>query len=90
MTQLSSSHGSHMENLENGKTFSSQGKVRKFWTDWKREFYPKHRKKEILVSFYLYFSYDFLIEVYLLNVFLYLLNSSNKTLKKILEIERKY
>ena len=43
-----------------------------------REFYPKYWKsEENLVSFYLYFYFfsDFLKEVYLLNRFLYFLNS---------------
>ena len=61
-----------------------------------REFYPKYWKsKDFLTSFYFYFFSDFLIEVYLLNRFLYLLNSLNKTLKllengkKILEKSEK-
>ena len=64
--------------------FEQTGKV--------REFYPKYWKnegilskilesEEILASFYLYFFSDFLIEVNLLNRFLYLLHSLNKTLK---------
>ena len=50
------------------------------------EFYPKYWKTGnftqntgILASFY--FSFDFLIGVYLLNRVLYLLNSLNETLK---------
>ena len=32
-------HGSHMDwkTWKNGKTFSSQGKIREFWTDWKSQ-----------------------------------------------------
>ena len=46
------------------------------------QFYPKYWKnEEILASSY--FSFDFLIEVYLLN-------SLNKTLKKYWKMERKY
>ena len=49
----------------------------------KSEFYPTYCKTEgILASFYFYFFSDFLIEVYLLNRVLYLLNSLNE---KILE-----
>ena len=52
-------------------------------TDWKmREFYPKYWKSnDVLAIFYFSFFSDILIEVYLVNRFLYLLNSSNKTLK---------
>ena len=40
-----------------------------------RKVYPKYWKGEaILASFYFYFFSDYLIEVYLLNRFLYLLN----------------
>ena len=78
--------------LENGKPFSSQGKVREFEQTGKvREFYPKYWKSQgtlpkllekwgNLASFYFYFCSDFLIEVYYR--FLYLLNSLNKILKK--------
>ena len=63
---------------EKSGNFEQTGKV--------REFYPKYWKsEEILASFYFYFFSDFLIEVYLLNRFLYFLNSLNKTLKKSLE-----
>ena len=55
-----------------------------------REFYPKCWKRErILASFYFYFFSNFLIEVSLLNRFLYLLNSLNETLKKYWKIEKK-
>ena len=60
-------HGSHKDwkTQKNQKTFSSQGKV--------RGFYPKYWKNEdILASLFLYFFSEFLIEVYLLNRFLYL------------------
>ena len=57
---------------KNGNTFSSQLKVREFWTDWKSQ--------GILASFYS-FS-DLLIEVYLWSKFLYLFNSLNKTVRK--------
>ena len=49
------------------------------------QFYLKYWKSEnILACFYfvLFFFSDFFIEVYLLKRFLYLLSSSNKTLKK--------
>ena len=47
------------------------------------EFYPKYwENEEILTSFYFHFFFDFLIEVYLLN-------SLNKTLNKILENKKK-
>ena len=72
---LCDGHSSHMD-WKNGKTFSSQGNVREFWTDWEsqgflpqntgkmREFYPKYWKsKEILVRFYFCFFSDFLIKV---------------------------
>ena len=79
-------HGSHIkENLEKwGNVFQpgeSQGIFEQ--TGKVREFYPKYWKnEEILASFYFYFFSYLLIEVYLLNRFLYLLNSFNKTLKK--------
>ena len=88
--------------LEIEKTFSSQGKSENFEQTGKsgnftqntgtmKEFYPKYWKSEdIVASFYFYFYSDFLIEVYLINKFLCLLNSSNKTLKKkILENGKK-
>ena len=98
-------HGSHKnwKTRKNGKTFSSQGKVREFWTDWKSQgILPKvlekcgnftkntGKVKGILASFYFYFFSDFLIEVYLLNRLLYLVNSLNKTLKKYWKMETKY
>ena len=56
-----------------------------------REFYPKYWKnEEILGSFYFYFFSDFLIEVYLLNRFLYVLNPLNKTPKKYWKMVREY
>ena len=59
-----------------------------------REFYIKHWKNDkILASFYFYFFSDFLIEMYLLNRFLYILNSLNTKLengKKVLEKSWKY
>ena len=64
-----------LENLENGKTFSSQGILNRREI---REFYPKYWKnKGILDSFFL----GFLIEVYLLN-------SLNKTLKKYWKMKK--
>ena len=53
-------------------SFEQTGKV--------REFYPQYWKRgEILASFYLFiFFSDFVNDVYLLNKFLYLLNSLNK------------
>ena len=83
---------------KNEKTFSSQGILNRLEksgnftqnTGKIREFYPKYWKsEEILAGFYFYFFSDFLIEVYLLNRFLYLLNSLNKTLKKYWRMERK-
>ena len=43
---LHCSQGSHFywKTLENGKAFSSQGKVRKFWTDWKSQGETKTKK----------------------------------------------
>ena len=41
-----------------------------------REFYPKYREKDIFANFYFYFCADLLIEMYLLNRFLYLLNKT--------------
>ena len=59
-----------------------------------RQFYPKYWKSEaIWASFYFKFFSDLLIEVYLLNRFLYLLKSLNKTLqnrRKILEKSGKF
>ena len=46
-----------------------------------RNFTPNTGKNEILASFYFYFFFHLLIEVYLLNRFLHVLNSLNKTLK---------
>ena len=46
--------------------------------------------EDILASFYFDFFSDFLIEVYLLNRFLYLLNLSNKTLRKYWKMGGKY
>ena len=62
---------------KNEKTFSSQGKVRGFLTDWKSQgILPKMlENEEILASFYHNFFSDFLIEVYLLNRFLNLVSS---------------
>ena len=80
-----SSHGSHKDwkTWKNETTFSSRGKV--------REFYPKYWKSQgILGIFYVNLSSDFLIEVYLLDRSLYLLNSLNKTLKKYWKMEEKY
>ena len=67
-----------------GNYFQSEKKI---WTDLKvREFYPEYWKSQgILASF----LPGFLIEVYLLNRLLYLLNLWNKTLK-ILENGKKY
>ena len=77
-------HGSHVDwkTWEKGKTFSSQGKSQRILnrleksrnftqnTGKVREIYPKYWKSEgIGVSFYFYFSSDFLIELYLLNHF---------------------
>ena len=86
-------HGSHMDwkTWKNGKTFSSQGKVREFWTDWKRQgILPNILEKSGNFSQFLFlvFLWFFLIEVYLLNRILYLLNPLNETLKKILEMEK--
>ena len=53
-----------LENLENGKAFSSQGKVREFWIDWKsqgkvRENHTKYWKtEEISEKNYLLFFND--------------------------------
>ena len=44
----------------------------------------------ILANFYFIFSPKFLFEVYLLNKFLYLLNSLNKTLKNTGKLKKKY
>ena len=64
-----------------GNFTQNTGKIRKFPLKcWKYE--------EILANFYLNFFSDFLIEVYLLNRFLYLLSSLNKT-EKILENGKK-
>ena len=67
-----------LENLENGKTFSSQGNVREFLTDWNgkvREIYPKYWKSEIVLAIFIFLFFLFLFEVYLLNGFFYLLIS---------------
>ena len=84
-------HGSHMDwkSWTNGKTFFSQGKVREYWKN--EGILPKILEKcGILSSFYFYvFFSDFLIDVYLLNGFLYLVNSLNKTLKKYWKTEKK-
>ena len=89
-----------MENLEKWDNFSSQGKVREFLTDGKSQgILPKILENEgilhkilekFLASFYFYFFFDFLIEVYLLNRFLYLLNSFIKHWKNTGKMERKY
>ena len=55
-----------------------------------REFYSKYQKsEEMLASFLFLFFLWLLIEVYLLNGILYLLNTSNKTLKKYWKMEKK-
>ena len=75
-----------------GKTFSTQGKVRGFWTDWKSQgIIPKilekwglkYWKSEENLAIFFYFPWFFNWSIFV-NNFLYLLNSLNKT-PKILE-----
>ena len=79
-------HNSHMDwkprnigkHFQSGEIQGNTGKV--------REFYPKYWKRGILASFYFYLIFsDFLIEVYL-----YLLNLLNKTLKRYWKMKTKY
>ena len=71
--------------------FEQTGKVKEFYPKyWKIEgISPKYWKTErILASFYSIFFSNFLIEVYLLNRFLHLLNSLNETLIKYWKMEK--
>ena len=96
MVLLQIYHGSHMDwkTWKKGKTFS-QGILNRLQksgnftqnTGKMGQFYPKYQKSE---DIYFYFFSEFFIEVYLLKKILYLLNSSNITLKKYWKMERKY
>ena len=72
-----------LENLENGKAFSSQGKVREVWTDWKSQ--EKSHKilktQEILEKYYLLFLVIFKWTVYYLLKWVKFSVWKNKTLK---------
>ena len=77
-----------LENLENGKVFSSQGKVREFWTDWKsqgkfRENHTKYWKTEInWDKYYSIFLVIFKWTVHFLVKWIKFSVKKNKTLKK--------
>ena len=83
---------------KNWKTFFSQGILNRLEesgnfmqnTGKMRTFYSKYWKNEgIWANFYFIFSLKFLFEVYLQNkVQIYLLNSLNKTLEKILKNQK--
>ena len=96
-----SSHyqGSHSDwknwkTWKNGKAFSSQGKVREFWTDWKsqgkvRENHTKYWKIEgISEKIICYFSMIFKWTVYYLLKCIKFLVRKNKTLKKYWKMEK--
>ena len=96
-----SCHGSHKnwKTWKNEKTFSSQGKSENFEQTGKvGEFHPKYWKNEGILpkilekwghfsQFLYYFFLLLLIEVYVLNWFIYFLNSLNA--EKILENGKK-
>ena len=89
-------HGSHIFGLTN---FPRE--YREFWTDWKsqgilpkildkRGNFTQNTGKVRNFSYFIYFIFfaDFLIEVCLLNEFLYLVNSLKVTLKKFWKMEK--
>ena len=81
---------------KNGKAFSSQGKVREFWTDWKsqgkvRENHTKYWKTEInWDKYYLIFLVIFKGTVHFLVKWIKYSVKKNKTLKKYWKNGKKY
>ena len=81
---------------KNGKAFSSQGKVREFWTDWKshgkvRENHTKYWKTQgIWDKYYLIFFVIFKWTVYYLPKWIKFSVKKNKTLKKYWKNGKKY
>ena len=81
---------------KNGKAFSSQGKVREFWTDWKsqgkvRKNHIKYWKTQgIWDKYYLIFLAIFKWTVYYLPKWIKFSVKKNKTLKKYWKNRKKY
>ena len=73
---------------KNGKTFSSQGILIRLEKSGKFTQNAGKVRKFKRVLIFIFFLWT-LFEVNLLNRFLYLLNSSNKTLKKYWKMEKK-
>ena len=92
--QGSHSDWKNWKTWKNGEAFSSQGKVREFWTDWKsqgkvRENHTKYWKIEgISEKIICYFSMIFKWTVYYLLKCIKFLVRKNKTLKKYWKMEK--
>ena len=93
----SARQGSHLDwkTWKNGKTFSSQGKVREFWTDWKRqgkvkENHTKYCKniRELQKNVMLFFSDILKWTVYYLLKCIKFSVLKNKTLKNTGKTEK--
>ena len=79
---LRNTFGSHID-YENGIVFSSRGQEILNRLEKSGNFTQNTRKVKNFSKFYFFF--DFLIELYLLHMYLCLLNSLNKTLEKYLK-----
>ena len=92
--QGSHSDWKNWKTWENGKAFSSQGKVREFWTDWKSQgkVRENHTNTGKLRAFqkklFVFFSMIFKWTVYYLLKCIKFLVRKNETLKKYWKMEK--